>query len=325
MKTKIVYAVVSDENDVYLEEVFLSAYSLRRHNPDAFVELVVDAKTDATIKGPRERMLKYVNQKTVVSVPQHYNKVQTSRYLKTSLRQHVEGDFLFIDSDTIVTESLAEADSLKGNVMMVLDYHVSLEQRYNAKSVRRRLKSTGVEFDITMPYYNSGIMLVRDCQESRRLFDVWHEKWKSNVETAGIHFDQIPLAYANQATSQPITELDGVWNCQIMNNGLPFLYRAKIIHYFMSFAGIRAAKPYRFHDRQLLLDIRKEGDVPPYIADMVDRAREVFLMPNQIAAGSEIGLLNNSLYKLYIHHPGIYSFFNTIARYILQVTQPKKK
>ena len=98
MKTKIVYAVVSTEQDVYLEQVALSAYSLR---------------------------------------------------------QHVEGDFLFIDSDTIVTDSLQEVDTLTGSVMMVLDYHVSLEQRFNAKSVKRRLKSTGVTFDSAMPYYNS--------------------------------------------------------------------------------------------------------------------------------------------------------------------------
>lgn len=323
MKTKIVYAVVSDEKDVYMEEVFLSTYSLRRHNPDAFVELVVDSKTDATIKGDREKMLKYVNKKTVVNVPGHYNKVQTSRYLKTSLRQTVEGDFLFIDSDTIVTDSLAEADSLTGNVMMVLDYHVSLQQRYNAKSVRRRLKATDVDWNIEMPYYNSGIMYVKDCEESRRLFEVWHEKWMNNVEIAGIHFDQIPLAYANEVTSHLITELDGVWNCQIMNNGLPFLNRAKIIHYFMSFASIRAAKPYRFHDKQLLLDIRKEGDIPAHIADMIDRAKEMFLIPNQIAAGSETALLNNSLYKLYISHPRIYSLFNTIARYILKISGSK--
>ena len=323
MKTKIVYAVVSDEKDVYMEEVFLSTYSLRRHNPDAFVELVVDSKTDATIKGGREKMLKYVNKKTVVNVPGHYNKVQTSRYLKTSLRQTVEGDFLFIDSDTIVTDSLAEADSLTGNVMMVLDYHVSLQQRYNAKSVRRRLEATDVDWNIEMPYYNSGIMYVKDCEESRRLFEVWHEKWKNNVEIAGIHFDQIPLAYANEVTSHLITELDGVWNCQIMNNGLPFLNRAKIIHYFMSFASIRAAKPYRFHDKQLLLDIRKEGDIPAYIADMIDRAKEMFLIPNQIAAGSETALLNNSLYKLYISHSRIYSLFNTIARYILKISGSK--
>ncbi len=325
MTTKIVYAVVSNETDVYLEQVVLSVYSLRKHTPNAFIELVVDSKTEATIKGKREAMLHGINKRTVVEVPAKYNKVETSRYLKTSLRQTVEGDFLFIDSDTIVTDSLADADQLTGDIMMVLDYHVPLQQRHNSKSVRRRMKKTGVEWNISMPYYNSGIMYVKDNTVSQRLFQAWHEKWKSNVETVGLHFDQIPLAYANEVTQRPISELDGVWNCQIMNNGLPFLQRAKIIHYFMSFASIRTAMPYRFHDKQLLLDIKQQGTVPAHVADMVERAKEMFATTNQIAGGNEVALLNNSLYKLYIYHPAIYSAFNTISRWILNVTHPKKK
>lgn len=39
----------------------------------------------------------------------------------------------------------------------------------------------------------------------------------------------------------------------------------------------------------------------------------------------EISLLNNSLYKLYIYHPRIYSWFNALAAQILKLTQPKKK
>lgn len=325
MKTKIVYAVVSDESDVYLEQVVLSAYSLRQHNPTAFVELVVDTKTNDTLKGTREKMTEMFDKKTVVDVPGQYNKVQTSRYLKTSLRQQVEGDFLFVDSDTIVTDRLDEADQLTGNVMMVLDYHVTLQQRYNTKSVRRRMKDTHTDFNINAPYYNSGIMYVKDTPESRRLFQAWHEKWKSNVQTTGIHFDQIPLAYANEATARPISELDGVWNCQIMNNGLPFLHSAKIIHYFMSFASIRTAKPYLFHDRSLLLAIREKGSVPPYIADMVAHAKEMFAPTNQIAGGNEVALLNNSLYKLYIYHPRLYSMLDGMAKRLLSITHPKKK
>ncbi len=51
----------------------------------------------------------------------------------------------------------------------------------------------------------------------------------------------------------------------------------------------------------------------------------MFARTNQIAAGDEISLLNNSLYKLYIYHPRLYSWFNTIAAQILKLTQPKKK
>ena len=42
MKTKIVYTIVSDENDIFFEQALLSIYSLRKYNPDAFVELVID-------------------------------------------------------------------------------------------------------------------------------------------------------------------------------------------------------------------------------------------------------------------------------------------
>jgi hypothetical protein len=42
MKTKIVYVVTSDETDVYLKQALLSVFSLRKHNPNAYAELVVD-------------------------------------------------------------------------------------------------------------------------------------------------------------------------------------------------------------------------------------------------------------------------------------------
>ena len=80
MKTKIVYAVVSDEKDVYLEQVALSAFSLRQHSPDAFVELVVDGGTDTTITGNREKLLQYIDKKTVVDVPSQYSYYSITGY-----------------------------------------------------------------------------------------------------------------------------------------------------------------------------------------------------------------------------------------------------
>jgi hypothetical protein len=44
MKTKIVHVVVSDETDIFLEQALLSIFSLRKHNPNSLVELVIDQK-----------------------------------------------------------------------------------------------------------------------------------------------------------------------------------------------------------------------------------------------------------------------------------------
>ena len=40
MKTKIIYVLVSNENDCYLEQALVSIYSLRLYNPDANLLLV---------------------------------------------------------------------------------------------------------------------------------------------------------------------------------------------------------------------------------------------------------------------------------------------
>ena len=46
MKTKIVYVVVSDEHDIYLEQACLSMHSLRLYNPDAMITVVLDKHTN---------------------------------------------------------------------------------------------------------------------------------------------------------------------------------------------------------------------------------------------------------------------------------------
>ena len=97
MQTKIVYTLVSDESDTYLEQALLSVYSLRLHNPQAIVELIVDQFTSKTIVDKRSEIRKFITDLITVDVPEDYTKVQKSRYLKTNLRQFVKGDYLFID------------------------------------------------------------------------------------------------------------------------------------------------------------------------------------------------------------------------------------
>ena len=53
MNTKIVYTLVSDDSDTYLEQALLSVYSLRIHNPRAIVELAVDQFTAMTLVDKR--------------------------------------------------------------------------------------------------------------------------------------------------------------------------------------------------------------------------------------------------------------------------------
>ena len=63
MNTKFVYAVVSDDSDIYLEQTYVSILSLRRHNKNAYVVLVIDDSTELTLNQYRSQILKQVSEK----------------------------------------------------------------------------------------------------------------------------------------------------------------------------------------------------------------------------------------------------------------------
>lgn len=160
MNTKIVYAVVSNEKDIFLEQTLLSVYSLRLYNPEAHVILVVDEDTNKTIQGKRSEILKYITEKIIVKVPKEYTQVQKSRYLKTTLRQNIKGDFLFVDSDTIITDSLSEIDNLNIELGAVKDLHVNLDQNYGCKNIIKKALSIGFNPLSNNLYFNSGVIYV---------------------------------------------------------------------------------------------------------------------------------------------------------------------
>ena len=45
MKTQIVYVVVSSEGDLFLEELWVSVYSLRQYHPEVSVTVIADKAT----------------------------------------------------------------------------------------------------------------------------------------------------------------------------------------------------------------------------------------------------------------------------------------
>ena len=64
MKTKIAYVLVSSNDDVYLEQAYISMMSLRHHMPDAVVELLIDKETEKSLTGRRVEIIKLANKVT---------------------------------------------------------------------------------------------------------------------------------------------------------------------------------------------------------------------------------------------------------------------
>lgn len=230
MRTKVVYVLVSGESDCYLEQMALSLYSLRHHNPGVKVEIVADQETASRI-GDETGLIPEDVIVIAVDVPLVFSKMQRSRWLKTRLRQYIEGSFLYLDTDTLVCGRLDEVDAFVPDIAMVADLNGKLLLSSQA-TINICLKA-GFNGLKDAPYYNSGVIFSNPTQSCYRFFDAWHARWIQSV-SKGISFDQPALCMANVDSGFIIKEMSGVWNCQIdSKSSRQFAPDAKIIHFLL--------------------------------------------------------------------------------------------
>lgn len=229
IRTKFVYVVVSNENDTYLEQAVISAASLRRHNPYALIEMVCDERTFKTFVGNREHALEYFNTITRIEVTGWNDNQSISRYLKTNLRNIIIGDFLFIDTDTIIIDDLSSIDHFQYDLGAVLDRHGGhMGEQQSFKEVLKKLK---LKAPTRFKYFNSGIVYAKDTSIAKELYSKWNYRWKE-LKKIGINTDQ-PSLNSLLLNNPIVKELPAYWNYQA-KPVYPVVANPKIIHYLYS-------------------------------------------------------------------------------------------
>lgn len=287
MKTKIVYVLTFNESNWYFEQALISACSARMHNPDAEIVIVTDNESEDLIKeeGWRRVLFKYVNAVLGVSVPNELNRMQRSRWLKTNLRSLVEGDYLFIDTDTVVCQSLEDIDNIEGDICAVRDLHcTALESR----SGYMFQKFSQAKYPITKDfiYFNSGVMLVRDKERVHSFYQDWHRLWTDCLDK-GVYIDQVALRMADEMHCNLICELPGQWNCQIEGRFLNYLSKARILHYFAYSKDHAAAFNY-FKQLHVYEDIRAYHGLTPEIMQHLHAPYESFTSDYEVLTGNAL-------------------------------------
>ncbi len=263
MKSKLVYVLTCTGNDSYTAMVVLSLHTFKKHNPAGQAYVVMDESTHLALEKYGSSILKNATP-VVVDIPPEYNVMQRSRYLKTNLRRIIEGDFLYIDSDTFVTGCLDDIDDTDADVAMVTDLNRPLSQGHTNDDVERSRKA-GFNDLANEPYFNGGVMFARNTPVAHELFDNWHECWKKSLAN-GVPQDQPALCEANRVLGHPIKDISGIWNCQYryLNNvdyG-KFLKNVKILHYY-------AVVDFGFLLTFLIERTRKKGEVDAVVATIV--------------------------------------------------------
>lgn len=255
-----VYVVVSENSDFYVEYCAVSIYSLKKYNPEAKVRVFCDSDTYRHIITGKKYFLEVADEIIPVSINQEYTALQKSRFLKTSIRNLIDGNFVFIDTDTIITGDLKELYSFDGDIGAVKTQNPYLRGVDNPHlRSYNKLRNLPEDFNYGIEkYFNSGVIVSRDTPKARAFYEAWHKSWLESSEKYGYHHDQCDFNLTNASRGNIVTEISGIYNFMAIYPGLAmeFFKGCKIFHYFSTSSRLKKIK---IKDTALLERLAKNG------------------------------------------------------------------
>lgn len=229
MKTKLVYVLTCAPEGNYIEQALMSVWSARHWNPDAHIVLVTDNLTDQLFVDKRAEILDYISEKIVVPFEDDsLSMMYRSRWIKTSVRQLIQGDFLFIDCDTIICKSLGEVDDFNCEIGAVGDSNVSFQEDAFKSVTCGIVSKLSINITDESYYYSSGVIYVKDTIRTHSFYQHWHDNWKNGC-FFNVFIDQPSLMKTNLGFGHMISTIDNKFN-SILFTQSPELYNASIIH-----------------------------------------------------------------------------------------------
>ena len=274
MKTQIVYALVSPEKDVFLEELWVSVWSLRQHEPDVIVNVVVDEQTAKRVKANAELMTLITNV-VVADVPEKYTPKERSREIKTRIRELIKGDFFYIDTDTVICKSLSEIDNCEYDVAGIPDSNASLKDNPFAGGMIGSVKEIfGSDVSNCEYLINGGVIYAKDNDVAHDLFRRWNKNWTYSCFEKGNSQDQPALWQSDYEMGNVIKLLPDVYNSQVAMS-LQYFADAAIVHFLhMNFIPDQSYSLYL--SLKIYKDLKNVGTLTPEIKAQIINCKSSF-------------------------------------------------
>lgn len=237
MFLKIVYAVTSSGKDVYSVMTRISVASVRLFCPGARVVVACDPDSARAMKQARDLLLEEVDEVMVVPTPEG-NSAFRNRHIKTRLRTLVKGEFLFLDSDTIVRGDLSALIGIKGDIAAAPNHSADSLGAQIWDEDRVHLDTMG--WTIAGTYFNGGFIFYRDTAAARALGPEWHDRWAAGFRKTGRVNDQPALNASIAALDIRVEKLPHRYNAQFTMNRST-ASEALVWHYYSTDSSLRYA------------------------------------------------------------------------------------
>ena len=277
MKTKVVYVLISGSEDIYTEQLYISLWSCRRYNPDVETVVLTDPET-------LQHLQNYLGIKDLVSeiivkeFPVEMSRICRSRILKTTIPEMLDGSFLYIDVDTVVTDSLEEIDFLDNEISLVEDRHVKY---YSQTGMLKLILKRSFKYYKRIPglnvkYYNGGVLYCKNSSVGKDFFKDWHSNWLKYIEHSEDFLDQTALFETTERYKEYVRPLGHLYNVQVGAYKNPYKDNGKILHFYNSSIGYYYKPLHPFFGREYYMLIKDKGKLSDKVKDDIINCKDLF-------------------------------------------------
>lgn len=232
---QVCYALATDGERRYVDLATLSALAVRRIHPQAKISVLTDDQSLPIISSALEP---YGLAETVRSVGAYSGEVgPRSRFVKTQVRQFVDGDFVYLDADAIPVASFENLFQETGLICAAIDRSPKAPNgsgfpTFASPAFDRLGWSHPTRF-----YVNCGVIFWRDTPITRSLGMLWHKNWQIFFRESNDFADQPAFNHCLDAMEIAPFIMHDRYNARV---GLSreFARGASIYHFYAGDYGI---------------------------------------------------------------------------------------
>src|SRR5580704_8513167 len=173
MPIHVCYVLSTNGEPYYGDLLAVSAKAVRRLYPDARMTIVTDERSLDFARPLADRLAASVR-----SAGTYRGDVRVrSRFAKTQVRELIDGDFLYLDADTLPVARFDELFACRAPLGAALDRNRTNPSGAFPADQAGYFQRLGWPHPTPL-YVNSGVVFWRDCPAARELGRSWHANWR---------------------------------------------------------------------------------------------------------------------------------------------------
>jgi hypothetical protein len=227
----IVFAITSQGNDFYSAMTRLAVASIRLSNPGFLITVACDSISDNAMRLVSDLLINEVDIWQVINTPIGDSTFR-NRFVKTILRNIIEGPFLFLDSDILVRGNLSPIFKIDADIAGARNH--SKELFKDQIWVKDQEILDIMDWQVSDKFYiNGGVMFYNDSPKAYQFAESWHKKWLEVRNSTNSYRDQPALNASLKEINPKFQILEDKYNAQIKINAA-VAWDAVIWHYYSS-------------------------------------------------------------------------------------------